>query len=89
MNVEVTPELEKFVNERIENGDYKSPNEVVQEGLRLLRLRREKLEALRREIQIGIDDIEHGGFREYSSVEELFVDIEAAMAKRRKPSASQ
>ena len=47
-----------------------------------MRLRRQKLAALRREIQIGIDEIERGEYFEYDSVEELFDDIEAAAAKR-------
>lgn len=71
MTVELTPELEEFVNAEIERGDYKSADEVVREGLRLLRLRREKIEALRREIKLGIDAIEQGRFREYTSVEEF------------------
>ena len=82
MNVSLTPELEKLVNDEIKQGDYKSATEVVGEGLRLVRLRRQKLAALRREIQIGIDDIEHGRYREYTSVDELFEDIEAAAKKR-------
>lgn len=87
MNVELTPELEKFVNDEIESGAYKSASEVVREGLRLLRLRREKLEALRREIQLAIDAIEQGRYREYTSVEELFEDIETVVSIRSKPSA--
>ena len=89
MNISLTPELEKFINDELESGDYKSANEVVREGLRLLRWRREKLDALRREIQLGIDAIEHGRFREYTSAEDLFEDIEAAVAKRREQSARQ
>jgi antitoxin ParD1/3/4 len=87
MNVSLTPELEKLVKDEIESGDYKSATEVVLEGLRLLRGRREKLDALRREIQLGIDAIEQGRFREYTSVEDLFEDIEAAVTKRREQSA--
>jgi antitoxin ParD1/3/4 len=89
MNVSLTPELEKLVNDEIKNGDYKSANEVVREGLRLVRLRRQKLAALRREIQIGVDQIERGEYHEYTSVDELFDDIEAAVAKRtaQKPKA--
>ena len=83
MNVSLTPELEKLVNDEIKNGDYKSASEVVSEGLRLVRLRRQKLATLRREIQIGIDEIERGNYREYTSVEELFEDIEAAVAERK------
>ncbi|MEK6288552.1 MAG: type II toxin-antitoxin system ParD family antitoxin [Acidobacteriota bacterium] len=82
MNVSLTPELEQLVNDEIKSGDYKSAKEVVREGLRLVRLRREKLAGLRREIQIGVDEIERGEYVEYTSVEELFEDIEAAVAKR-------
>jgi antitoxin ParD1/3/4 len=91
MNIPLTPELERLVNDEINTGDYKSASEVVREGLRLVRLRREKLAALKRELQIGIDDIENGRYGEYSSVEELFDDIEAEVAKRaaRKPKSTQ
>jgi len=82
MNVSLTPALEKLVNDEMKSGQYKSANEVVREGLRLVRLRRQKLAALRREIQIGIDEIERGEYFEYDSVDELFDDIEAAAAKR-------
>jgi len=82
MNFSLTPALEKLVNDEMKSGQYKSANEVVREGLRLVRLRRQKLAALRREIQIGIDEIERGEYFEYDSVEELFDDIEAAAAKR-------
>ena len=51
MNVSLTAELEKLVNDEIESGEYRSAKEVVREGLRLVRLRREKLAALRREVQ--------------------------------------
>ena len=82
MSVSLTPELEKLVKAEMKRGQYKSATEVVLEGLRLVRLRREKLAALRREIQVGIDEIERGEYREYTSVEELFDDIEARVAKR-------
>jgi len=82
MNVSLTRDLEELVNEEIKSGQYKSASEVVREGLRLVRLRREKIAALRREIQIGVDEIERGEYVEYTSVEELFADVEAAVAKR-------
>ena len=89
MNISLTPELEKLVNDEVKSGQYKSANEVVREGLRLVRLRREKIAALRREIQIGVEEIERGEYVEYTSVEELFADVEAAVvkraAKKRKP----
>lgn len=64
MNVSLTPELEKLVNDRVRSGMYSSASEVVREALRLLKeqegFRQQKLEELRREIQIGIDQIERG-----------------------------
>ena len=64
MNVSLTPELEKLVNERVRSGMYSSASEVIREALRLLNqqegVRQRKLEELRKEIQIGIDQIERG-----------------------------
>lgn len=36
MNVSLTPELEKFVQGKVESGLYHSASEVIREGLRLL-----------------------------------------------------
>lgn len=36
MNVSLTPELEKFVSDKVEAGRYCSASEVVREALRLL-----------------------------------------------------
>lgn len=36
MNVSLTPELDKFVTEKVESGRYNSASEVVREALRLL-----------------------------------------------------
>lgn len=64
MNVSLTPELENIVDIKVKNGLYSSASEVVREGLRLLVQRDEdretKLQALRIEIQKGIDDLEAG-----------------------------
>ena len=68
MNVSLTPELERIVNFKVESGLYNSASEVIREGLRLLQQRDEmrelKLEALRKEIQLGINDLEAGRFRD-------------------------
>ena len=71
MNVSLTPELEKLVNDRVRSGMYSSASEVIREALRLLndqeKLRRQKLEELRKEIQIGIDQIERGEVVEFDA----------------------
>ena len=37
MNVSLTPELEKFVDGKVESGLYNNASEVIREGLRLLK----------------------------------------------------
>ena len=64
MNVSLTPELERLVEEKVLSGSYASASEVVREALRLLGRRdareQAKLDALRADVQKGIDSIEAG-----------------------------
>ena len=64
MNVSLTPELERFVQEQVENGLYPSASEVLREGLRLLReqeeLARLHREELKQQIMVGIQQLNEG-----------------------------
>jgi antitoxin ParD1/3/4 len=64
MNISLTQELEDFVARKVESGLYQTASEVIREGLRLLRERDElhqhKLEELRREIALGLEEAEQG-----------------------------
>ncbi|NET34471.1 MAG: type II toxin-antitoxin system ParD family antitoxin [Cyanothece sp. SIO1E1] len=66
MNISLTPELEKMVQDKVASGMYTSASEVIRESLRLLieRDTREQLhlEELRRQIQIGIDQADNGQY---------------------------
>lgn len=59
LNVNLTPELEAMVRDKVASGRYGSASEVVREALRLLeeqdQIRAVKLEQLRKEIKAGID----------------------------------
>ena len=59
MHVSLTPQLEALIQRKVESGRYGSASEVMREALRLLeerdRLRSMRLEALRAEIQQGLD----------------------------------
>jgi antitoxin ParD1/3/4 len=64
MNVFLTPELERFVTQKVESGQYQSASDVIRDGLRLLverdELHQKKLDELRREIAIGISESDQG-----------------------------
>jgi antitoxin ParD1/3/4 len=59
MNISVNPHFEELVKGKVESGLYNSVSEVMRESLRLLEerdnLRNLRLEALRRDIQKGMD----------------------------------
>jgi antitoxin ParD1/3/4 len=59
MNVSLTPELEQFIQKKVDTGLYYSASEVVREGLRLLQerdqLQQFRLQELRQEIQAGLN----------------------------------
>lgn len=59
MNVSLTPELEKYINDKVASGLYHSSSEVIREALRLLKdqdvLRAIRLNELRMQIEAGIN----------------------------------
>ncbi len=80
MNVSLTPELEALIQEKVKSGLYHSASEVVRESLRLLHerdeLRRSRLQELRKEIAIGIEQADRG--------ETTPLDVDAIKAQGRK-----
>lgn len=65
MNVSLTPELERLVNEKVESGLYQTASEVVREALRLLKERDLAREQLRADVQAGFDQLARGEGRVY------------------------
>ena len=65
MQVSLTPKLEEFIAAKIASGRYGYANEVIREALRFMEtheewLREIKLEKLRREIQLGLGQLDRG-----------------------------
>jgi antitoxin ParD1/3/4 len=64
MNVSLTPELKELVEDKVRSGLYQTASEVVRDALRLLqdrdRFRQIKLERLRRDIAVGIEEADRG-----------------------------
>ena len=77
MNVSLTPELEKLVNEKLKTGMYQTASEVIREGLRLLKDRDERQAQLRAQVRAGFNAIERGEYETYdeSTTKELAEDI--------------
>lgn len=63
-NISLTPELDQFIDSRVESGLYESASEVVREGLRMLRHREElqqkQVERVRAKIEKGWHESERG-----------------------------
>ena len=85
MNISLTPQLENYVKQKVMSGMYNSVSEVVREAIRLLeerdRLQEMKLEALRGEINKGLEELDRG--------ESKPLDIEAVKARGRQIMASR
>jgi antitoxin ParD1/3/4 len=69
MNVSLTPELEALIDEKVKSGMYQSASEVVREALRLLRQRDQARQELRREVAIGMRQVEAGRMRTLTAKE--------------------
>jgi len=72
MNVSLTPELEKFVNNKVRTGRYNSASEVVREALRLLeeheRSRAAQLGEFNKELGRRLASLERGEHLEPADV---------------------
>jgi len=64
MNVSLTPELEQYVNDKIESGMYTSASEVIRESLRLLHtyedLQAQRINQLNQAIDVGLQSLKNG-----------------------------
>jgi antitoxin ParD1/3/4 len=64
VNISLTPELERLVEEKVKSGRYASASEVIREGLRLLEdreeLKQQRLTEVRRKIDRGLDQLDRG-----------------------------
>lgn len=85
MNVALPPDLERFVKEKVAEGAYPTEGAVVTEALRRLAAwearERERIEALRREIAVGDEQLARGEGREFD-VEAIKRRGREALAKR-------
>lgn len=62
MEISLNPNMQKWINEKVDSGLYNNPSEIILEGLRLLRVQEEQRHAmtedLRRELLIGLKQLD-------------------------------
>jgi len=87
VNVHLTPELERLVQEKVQSGRYNSASEVVREALRLMEqhdeLRPTQLWQLRSRIDNGLaDTVRRDGADGETFMQGLIDDLDTRDAKR-------
>lgn len=60
MEIKLTPKLKRFVEQKVQSGDYASPDEVIGAALCLLDGQADRIEALRRALDPAIAEFERG-----------------------------
>lgn len=72
-NVNLTKQLDQFIEQKVATGEFQNASEVVRAGLRLLSERDEdraaKIEALKAAIQVGLDDLDRGDYEVVDDIE--------------------
>jgi antitoxin ParD1/3/4 len=79
MNINLTPDSEQYLREQLASGKFPSADEAISEALRRMRDYEQKVEELRREIAVGIDQADRG----------LAVEFNEATLERAKVKARQ
>lgn len=79
MDIELTPKINQWISEKVASGLYRSPDEVILEGLRLLKRQEEQrlaaIQDLRQEILVGIKQLDAGKSDIFS--DSIIADIKA------------
>jgi len=78
MNISLTPELEKYVLDKVASGRFASASEVIRDMIRRESDNYEKLHQLRYEIQKGLDSLDRG---EGIAASEVFANLENLIAQ--------
>jgi antitoxin ParD1/3/4 len=72
-NISLTPEQDAFIEKAVKSGEYQNASEAVRDALRALQQRRRedalKLEALRMQIEAGVDALDRGAFTEVADAD--------------------
>ena len=60
MNIQLKPEQEKFIQEKIASGEYSNADDVISQAFKLLEARERKINELKDKIAVGTEQIAKG-----------------------------
>jgi antitoxin ParD1/3/4 len=60
MNIQLKPEQEKFIQDKIASGEYSNVDDVITEAFKLLEIKEKKLKELQAKIAVGTEQIANG-----------------------------
>ncbi len=83
MSIVIPPEFEQFIARELAAGRYGSEQEVVAEGLRLLEKREKQLSDHRKEVDIGLKQLDSGQVIELEGDEALHAFFEDVKTRGR------
>ena len=66
MTIQLPPDVEASIRQKIERGRFPDAVEVVREAMRLLDEQEDRLDALRAKLQVGLDEADRGETDEWT-----------------------
>lgn len=77
MNIQLKPEQEKFIQDKIASGEYSNADDVITEAFKLLEIRERKLKEFQAKIAVGTEQIANGqltdGEQVFARLQDLFL----------------
>ena len=83
MNVSLTPELDRYVSDKVDSGRYTSASEVVREALRLMETRDMQLLAFNKELDRRLADMDAGAVVDGRALRKILREKTAPLRKKR------
>lgn len=88
MHINLSAEMEQFLQSKVETGFYSNASEVVRDAIRRMRAEDERVAALRTAIEVGDRQLDNGEGREYTeaTLDRITADAVANAKRGKKPS---
>lgn len=67
MHINLTPEMEEFLQRKVETGFYSNASDVIRDAIRRMRAEDERLASIRAAIAVGDRQLDNGEGRPYTA----------------------